>query len=83
MIYPHELILQLNKQPPALLIALAVDPILYAEMRSIYFKINESVSTHTWGQDKIPRSLDVRHLLLNWNKDTYIFPHKASVSKIH
>jgi hypothetical protein len=47
MIYPYELILQLNKQPPALLVALGIDAVLHAKMRSVYLKMNESVKAST------------------------------------
>jgi hypothetical protein len=46
-IYPHALALNYNNQPPALLLTLAKEPILYAEARSLYLKINARVDQST------------------------------------
>lgn len=70
LIYPHELILKLDKKPPALLLALTVDPVLYAEMHSIYFQTNDSIGTQLLERTRdrnLPQSLQMRHLHLVWD----------------
>lgn len=72
-IYPHALALNHNNQPPALLLALAKEPILYAEARSLYLKINARVDQSNREAFKARPSkqlLQIRHLMLvcypNW-----------------
>jgi hypothetical protein len=71
MIYPHLLILQPDNKPPAFLVALAVDPTLYTEVRALYFKINDSITMNKLKEreyEMIPGKLEVKHLQMVWNK---------------
>ena len=66
-IYPHALALNYNNQAPALLLALAKEPILYAEARFLYLKINARVDESNKEAFKARHSkqlLQLRHLML-------------------
>jgi hypothetical protein len=69
-IYPHALALNYNNQPPALLLALAKDPIMYAEARSVYLKINARVdqsNREAFKARRFKQLLQIRHLMLVGN----------------
>jgi hypothetical protein len=65
LIYPHALVLQHDNSAPTLLLALAADPVLYAEAQSMYRAINAIVTTKTqdaFGKLKWSELMKTRHL---------------------